>query len=179
MISGWSDWVASLQIITKNLQAVGINANDKLDPDYNTWASAAFSTKTPTLLWQNASQGSPYGFFFANLSQNAMIADRRGRHVDGQLGALLGCERDRSPEPVEDRAQPDRPAHARDQARGGVAAHDAGGAALHRPALVDLPTKYFHGFASPKNAYADPIFTTFPDNVVSFTRIAPGGKAGA
>ena len=73
VISGWSDWVASLQIITKNLQAVGINANVKLDPDYNTWASAAFSTKTPTLLWQNASQGSPYGFFFANLSNNAMI----------------------------------------------------------------------------------------------------------
>ena len=26
VISGWSDWVASLQIITKNLQAIGIDA---------------------------------------------------------------------------------------------------------------------------------------------------------
>ena len=33
VISGWSDWVASLQIITKNLQAIGIDASIKLEPD--------------------------------------------------------------------------------------------------------------------------------------------------
>ena len=32
---------------------------------------------------------------------------------------------------------------------------------------------------SPKDYYGDPIFTTGPDNVLSFTRICPGGKAGA
>ena len=47
------------------------------------------------------------------------------------------------------------------------------------PRWSTYSTKYFHGFASPKNYYGDPIFTTFPDNVLSFTRIAPGGKAGA
>ena len=71
MISGWSDWVASLQIITKNLQDVGIDASVKLEPDWNSWYPSASSTKAPTLLWQNASQGSPYGFFYANLHQNA------------------------------------------------------------------------------------------------------------
>src|SRR5438477_2417280 len=33
VISGWSDWVASNQIITKNLQAIGIDSNVKLEPD--------------------------------------------------------------------------------------------------------------------------------------------------
>jgi peptide/nickel transport system substrate-binding protein len=179
VISGWSDWVASLQIITKNLQAVGINANVKLDPDYNTWASAAFSTKTPTLLWQNASQGSPYGFFFANLSNNAMIPS-------GQDGTSTGNWE-----------------HFSDASATGLlnqwktafnpTVQHALATKLEAAWLRTMPviplfigprwstysTKYFHGFTSPKDAYADPIFTTFPDNVVSFTRIAPGGKAGA
>jgi hypothetical protein len=46
------------------------------------------------------------------------------------------------------------------------------------PRWSTYSTKYFHGFSSPKNFYGDPIFTTFPDNVLSFTRIAPGGQAG-
>src|SRR5689334_14504840 len=71
VISGWSDWVASNQIITKNLQAIGIDSNVKLEPDWNSWYPNASSTKNPTLLWQNASQGSPYGFFNANLSNNS------------------------------------------------------------------------------------------------------------
>src|SRR5215475_1791052 len=73
VISGWSDWVASNQIITKNLQNIGIDSNVKLEPDWGSWFPNAFATKNPTLLWQNGSQGSPYGFFFANLSQNAVF----------------------------------------------------------------------------------------------------------
>ena len=46
------------------------------------------------------------------------------------------------------------------------------------PRWSTYSTKYFHCFASPKNFYGDPIFTTFPDNILSFTRICPGGKAG-
>ena len=46
------------------------------------------------------------------------------------------------------------------------------------PRWSTYSTKYFHGFASPKNYYGDPIFTTFPDNVLSFTRIAPARKSG-
>ena len=47
------------------------------------------------------------------------------------------------------------------------------------PRWSTYSTKYFHCFDSPKNFYGDPIFTTFPDNLLSFTRICPGGKAGA
>ena len=42
------------------------------------------------------------------------------------------------------------------------------------PRWSTYSTKYFHGFNSAKNFYGDPIFTTFPDDVLSFTRIAPG-----
>src|SRR6266511_1435841 len=71
VISGWSDWVASNQIITRNFQAIGIDSNVKLEPSWGDWFPNAFSTKNPTLLWQVASRGSAYGFFYANLSQNA------------------------------------------------------------------------------------------------------------
>ena len=47
------------------------------------------------------------------------------------------------------------------------------------PRWSTYSTKYFHCFTSPKDYYGDPIFTTFPDNVLSFTRICAGGKAGA
>ena len=47
------------------------------------------------------------------------------------------------------------------------------------PRWSTYSTKYFHCFSSPKNFYGDPIFSTAPDNILSFTRICPGGKAGA
>ena len=34
VISGWSDWVASNQIITKNLRDIGIDSHVKLEPDW-------------------------------------------------------------------------------------------------------------------------------------------------
>ena len=49
VIGGWSDWVASLQIITKNLQAIGVDASVKIEPDWNSWYPSASSTKAPTL----------------------------------------------------------------------------------------------------------------------------------
>ena len=39
-------------------------------------------------------------------------------------------------------------------------------------------TKYFHCFPTQNNFYADPIFTTNPDNILLFTTICPGGQAG-
>ena len=51
VIGGWSDWVASLQIITRNLRDVGIDASVKLEPDWGAWQPNAMSTKDVTLLW--------------------------------------------------------------------------------------------------------------------------------
>jgi peptide/nickel transport system substrate-binding protein len=86
VISGWSDWVASNQIITKDLQAIGINSNVKLEPDWNSWYPNASTTKNPSLLWQNASQGSPYGFFNSNLSQSQYTAPGQDATNTGNWG---------------------------------------------------------------------------------------------
>jgi peptide/nickel transport system substrate-binding protein len=179
VISGWSDWVASLQIITKNLQAIGIDASTKLEPDYNTWYPAASATKVPTLLWQAASQGSPYGFFYANLSQNAMIPSGEDATSTGNWEHFSDASATGLLNQWKTSLKPD--------------VQHALATKLEAAWLRTLPvvplfigprwstysTRYFHGFASPKNYYGDPIFTTFPDNVLSFTRIASGGKAGA
>jgi hypothetical protein len=83
VISGWSDWVASNQIITRNLRDIGISSNVALEPDWGAWYPSAYATKFPTLLWQVASTGSPYGYLYANLSQNAFIPK-------GQDGSATG-----------------------------------------------------------------------------------------
>jgi len=179
VISGWSDWVASNQIITKNLQGIGIDSNVKLEPDWNSWYPNAFATKNPTLLWQNGSQASPYGFFNANLSQNSLIASGTDASATGNWS------------------------HTYDATATGLLnqwkvtldakKQHAIAAKLEKIFLDNMPivplfigprwstysTRYFHCFNSPKNFYGDPIFSTFPDNLLSFTRICPGGKAGA
>jgi len=177
VISGWSDWVASLQVITKNLQDIGIDATTKLEPDWNSWYPQASATKVPTLLWQNASQGSPYGFFFANLSANAYTPSG----ADGTATGNWEHFQSDAATPLLDKWKTTLDSKVQHQ----VATQ------LQRLWLKDLPviplfvgprwstysTRYFHCFTTQKNAYGDPIFNTFPDNVLSFTRICPGGSA--
>jgi peptide/nickel transport system substrate-binding protein len=178
VISGWSDWVASNQIITKNLKAIGIDSEVKLEPDWNSWYPNASSTKNPTLLWQNASQGSPYGYFNANLSNNSYIAPGQDATSTGNWAHYKN----------------DAATTLLDQWKVtlDLKKQRAIATQLQKLWLQQLPivplfigprwstysTKYFHCFNSPKNFYGDPIFTTFPDNILSFTRICPGGKAG-
>jgi peptide/nickel transport system substrate-binding protein len=179
VISGWSDWVASDQIIAKNLQAIGIDSSVKLEPDWNSWYPNASSTKNPTLLWQVGGQGSPYGFFNANFSNNAYVAPGQDatntgnwEHYKSDQGTALLAQWKSSLDPKK---------------------QHAAALQLEKLWLQELPivplfvgprwstysTKYFHCFDSPKNHFGDPIFTTFPDNLLSFTQICPGGKAGS
>ena len=95
VISGWSDWVASNQIITKNLQGIGIDSNVKLEPDWNSWFPNAFATKNPTLLWQNGSQASPYGYFNANLSANSVIPSGQDASATGNWSHTSDAAGDR------------------------------------------------------------------------------------
>jgi peptide/nickel transport system substrate-binding protein len=178
VISGWSDWVASNQIITKNLQAIGIDSKVALEPDWNSWYPNASATKNPSLLWQNASQGSPYGFYYSNLSQNAFTASGEDATNTGNWAHFYDT----------------KAASLLDQWKSSlsVAKQHKIAAQLASLFLADQPvvplfigprwstysTKYFHCFTSPKNYYGDPIFTTAPDNILSFTRICPGGQAG-
>jgi peptide/nickel transport system substrate-binding protein len=179
VISGWSDWVASNQIITKNLRDIGIDSQVALEPDWGSWYPNASSSKNPTLLWQNGSQGSPFGYFYANLSKNAYIEP-------GQDGTATGNWEhyyDQSATSLLDQWKVTLDAKKQQT----IATQ------LEKIWLNDMPivplfigprwstysTKYFHNFVTPKNFWGDPIFTTFPDNILSFTRIQPGGKAGA
>jgi peptide/nickel transport system substrate-binding protein len=178
VISGWSDWVASDQIIAKNLQAIGIDSKEVLEPDWNAWYPNASSTKNPTLLWQVGGQGSPFGFFNANLHNNSYIASGldatntgNWEHYksDQATGVLNQWKQTLDPKKQQ-----------------------AAATALEKLWLQQLPivplfvgprwstysTRYFHCFDSPKNHFGDPIFTTYPDNLLSFTQICPGGKAG-
>ena len=179
VISGWSDWVASNQIITKNLRDIGIDSQVKLEASWGDWFPNAFSTKNPTLLWQVASRGSPYGYFYANLHPNAFIPS-------GQDGTPTGnWEHFASPKAL--------PLLNQWKATLVTAKQKQLATQLQKLWLQTLPvipvmigarwstysTKYFHCFNSPQNFYGDPIFSTYPDNLLSFTRICPGGKAGA
>ena len=178
VISGWSDWVASNQIITRNLRSIGIDSNVALEPDWGAWSPNAFAGKFPTLLWQGGSQGSPYGYFYANLSQNAYIPSGQDATATGNWEhfAHAGATKLLNKWKV-----------TLDQAKQKTIATQLEKIFLQQLPIVPLfigprwstySTRYFHCFNSPKNFYGDPIFTTFPDNVLSFTRICPGGKAG-
>jgi peptide/nickel transport system substrate-binding protein len=178
VIGGWSDWVASLQIITKNLQAIGIDATVQLEPDWNSWYPSASSTKAPTLLWQNASQGSPYGFFFANLHQNALIPSGQDATSTGNWEHFSDPSATGLLNQWKTSLKPDHQ-HALATKVQAVWLKTLPVIPLFiGPRWSTYSTKYFHCFASPKNYYGDPIFTTFPDNVLSFTRICPGGQSG-
>jgi peptide/nickel transport system substrate-binding protein len=178
VISGWSDWVASNQIITKNFRDIGIESNVKLEPSWGDWFPNAFSTKNPTLLWQVASRGSAYGFFYSNLSKNAFIPSGTDASATGNWAHFSNAKATTllNKWKVTLSEQKQRP----------IATQ------LEKLWLQDLPiipvmigarwstysTKYFHCFTTAKNFYADPIFTTYPDNILMFTRICPGGKSG-
>jgi peptide/nickel transport system substrate-binding protein len=178
VISGWSDWVASNQIITKNFRDIGIDSQVRLEASWGDWFPNAFATKNPTLLWQVASRGSPYGFFYANLHQNAFIPS-------GQDGTPTGnWEHFASPKatPLLNQWKSTLVTPKQKQ----IATQ------LQKIWLQTLPvipvmigarwstysTKYFHCFPTEKNFYADPIFTTNPDNILLFTTVCPGGKTG-
>jgi len=179
VISGWSDWVASDQIITKNLRDIGIDSNVALEPDWGAWQPNAYATKFPTLLWEGGSQGSPYGFFYSNLSQNAYIPSGQDAETTGNWSHF---------------ADPKATALLNQwKVTLDVEKQQKLATQLSKIFLEDMPivpvfigprwstysTKYFHCFNTPKHFIGDPIFTTFPDNILSFTQICPGGQVGA
>jgi peptide/nickel transport system substrate-binding protein len=178
VIAGWSDWVASLQIISKNLQDVGIDASVKLEPDWGAWFPFATSTKYVTLLWQTASAASPYGFFYSHLSRNAYTPPGEDGVTTGNYAHFWDAKATKLLATWKNTL--------------GVSGQKKIAAQLQALWLQKFPmiplfigpqwstysTKYFHCFPTPKNYYAQPIFNNFPDNTVTLTRICPGESAG-
>jgi len=179
VISGWSDWVASDQIIAKNLQAIGINASEALEPDWNSWYPNAASTKHPSLLWQIVGSGTPWGYFNANLSpasalpsgQDSSTTGDWSHFADPAVQSILNNWR-ASLSPAAQKADFVKAAQMFLQDQPIIPIFVA-------PQWSTYSTKYFHGFPSPTNYYAQPIFSNNPDNSLTLTRIAPGGQAGA
>jgi peptide/nickel transport system substrate-binding protein len=178
VISGWSDWVASDQIIAKNLQAIGIDSNEKLEPDWNSWYPNASATKNPTLLWQLAASGSPFGYFQANLSPASVTASGMDSTATGNWAHFA----DASSQSILDNWRTTLDVNQQHKDFTALAKLFLKSQPIVPiyigPRWSTYSTRYFHCFTSPKNFYTDPIFTTAPDNVVAFTRICPGGQAG-
>jgi peptide/nickel transport system substrate-binding protein len=179
VISGWSDWVASNQIITKDLSAIGISSNVALEPDWGSWQPNAMSTKNPTLLWQNGSQGSPYGYFYANLDQNAFIAPGKDGTPTGNWEHFADPAATKLLNTWKVTLNPAKQQQLATQLENIFLKDQPIIPLFIGPRWSTYSTKYFHCYDTPKNFWGDPIFTTFPDNILSFTRICPGGQAGA
>lgn len=64
VISGWTDWVASLKIMQQNLQTgLGIPTNVTLEPAWGTWWPLASTQSKNTLLWTYSGGPTPYAYF--------------------------------------------------------------------------------------------------------------------
>jgi peptide/nickel transport system substrate-binding protein len=177
VISGWSDWVASLQIISKNLQDIGIDASVKLEPDWGSWYPNATSTKFVTLLWQTAAVGSPYGFFFNNMHENTYLPSGQDAVNTGNFAHF----KDTSATKLLDQWKSTLDVNGQKRI-----ATQVQKAWLQKLPVIPLfigpqwstySTKYFHCFPTPRNHYARPIYNTYPENAVLLTTICPGGRA--
>ena len=179
VISGWSDWVASNQIITKDLSAIGISSSVALEPDWGSWQPNAMATKNPTLLWQGGSQGSPYGYFYANLAQNAFIPSGKDGTPTGNWEHFSDPAASKLLNTWKVTLDPAKQQRLATQLENIFLKDQPIIPLFIGPRWSTYSTKYFHCYDTPKNFFGDPIFTTFPDNILSFTRICPGGQAGA
>ncbi len=178
VISGWSDWVASNQIITRNLRDIGIDSNVALEPDWGAWQPSAYATKFPTLLWQGGSAGSPYGYFYANLSKNAYVPPGQDASRTGNWSHFTDAKATNLLSQWKVTLNPKKQQSIATKLQGIFLDKLPIVPLFIGPRWSTYSTKYFHCFNTPRNFYGDPIFTTFPDNILSFTRICPGGKAG-
>ena len=179
VISGWSDWVASNQIITKNLSEIGISSKVALEPDWGSWQPNAMATKNPTLLWQGGSQGSPYGYFYANLDKNAFIPSGKDGTPTGNWEHFADPTATKLLDTWKITLNPAKQQQLATRLEGIFLKEQPIIPLFIGPRWSTYSTKYFHCYDTPKNFFGDPIFTTFPDNILSFTRICPGGQAGA
>ena len=162
VIGGWSDWVSSLQIISRNLQAVGIDASVKIEPDFPSWVSnSAISGTKPSLIWSNgANDPSPYAFFFSHFDPSQVVATGQDAQPFGNF------ERNPVATAVPLLRQFKGTLDKKTQLQAAYKLQD-----IFLDELPFIPlfigprwstysTKYFKGWISWQNQYADPIYST-------------------
>jgi peptide/nickel transport system substrate-binding protein len=176
VIGGWSDWVASLQIISKNLQDIGIDASVKLEPDWGSWYSNATSTKFVTLLWQAASVASPYGYFWEHFHRDAFVPSGEDAFQNGNYEHYWNSTGTKLL---------DQWKNTLDRKKQQAIAGKLQALFVQKMPFVPLfigpqwstySTKYVHCFPTKQNHYTRPIFNNAPENSLALVRICPGGS---
>jgi peptide/nickel transport system substrate-binding protein len=96
VVNGWTDWVTSVQIISENLQAVGINAQT-VTPDFGEWLNnLQTATFDMSIGWSDAGL-TPWNFYRAVLDSSLITADgvangsTWGRWTSEETDALLAA----------------------------------------------------------------------------------------
>ncbi len=178
VIGGWSDWVSSLQIVSRNLQNVGIDASVKIEPDWAAWTSdSAVSGTSPSLIWSNgANDPTPYAYFFSHFDPSQMTAT-------GQDALALGnFERNSNAQATAILRQFKGSLDKKTQLQASYK--------LQEIFLNELPyiplfigprwstysTKFFNGWINWRNQYADPIFSTQQQVEISLLSLYPAGS---
>jgi peptide/nickel transport system substrate-binding protein len=177
VIGGWSDWVASLQIVARNLQAVGIDASVKIEPDQPTWnTNSAISGTAPSLIWSNgASDPTPYAYFYSHFDTSQIVPTGQDAQAFGNF------ERNSNVQAMA----------ALRQFKGTLDRKTQLAAAykLQQIFLDELPfiplfigprwstysTKYIDGWVTWRNQYTDPIYSTQQQVEISLLSLYPAG----
>jgi peptide/nickel transport system substrate-binding protein len=74
VVNGWTDWVTSVQIITENLQAVGLNAQT-VTPEFGEWLNKLQTGTFEVSIGWSASGLTPYNFYRAVLDSSLITPD--------------------------------------------------------------------------------------------------------
>ena len=177
VIGGWSDWVASLQIITRNLRDVGIDASVKLEPDWGAWQPNAMSTKVVSLLWTyGANDITPWAYFYSHFdpSQNVgkgvdASATGNWEHFQSAQGAALLKQFKATFDPAKQK----RLVYQMEK----IFLDEMPYISLFvGPRWSAYSTKYFEGFPSWTNQYVDPIFSTWTQVEKILWSLRPASK---
>ena len=73
VVNGWTDWVTSVQIISQNLQDIGISAT-VVTPDFGAWFSALQNGEYDVSIGWGTAGNTPYNYF-RNLLLSELISD--------------------------------------------------------------------------------------------------------
>jgi peptide/nickel transport system substrate-binding protein len=174
VISGWTDWVLSLQIIAKNLRAIGVDASVKL-MDTNLWSEKAYKGLLSAFLspWMNGGI-TPYYLFQSYMSKQSYVPTGQDASTKG-----TNWERWWSPQATNLLAQ------FRQTTDSGT--QHAIVAKLAKIQLDEMPiipvmisaewytysTLHFTGWVTPSHYYALGPPWQYPDNVKVMTTITP------
>jgi len=162
VIGGWSDWVASLQIIAKNLQDVGVDASVKLEPDWGAWQPNAMSTKFNTLLWSfGGNDITPYAYFFSHYDPSTNLgpgvdasATGNWEHFTSTQGASLLKQFKATLDKSKQRKISYQLQKIWLDSMPGIPIFIG-------PRWSTYSTKYWTGYPTLKNPYVDPVYSTW------------------